>query len=254
MSAIFSTLRRICGPALLAAALAGGSSAHASISLSTTRVIFDGRDKEASIVVRNGKANILVQSWIESNTEGDLGELPFAVSPPLAKMLPDSQQLLRVLYAGGKNTLPQDKESVLWLNVQEIPEAVPGENVLQMAIRQRIKLFFRPAGLQGAADDAPAALQWSIVQQGGKPMLQVSNPSAFHVSFSQIAIGAGAPVAVRVMIAPGETNRYALGKDVAPGSAALAFSVVNDYGGVDEYKARLSGADPVNAAAAKAPK
>ena len=107
MSAIFSTLRRICGPALIAAALAGGSSAHASISLSTTRVIFDGRNKEASVVVRNGKANILVQSWVESNTEGDLGELPFAVSPPLAKMLPDSQQLLRVLYAGGKNTLPQ---------------------------------------------------------------------------------------------------------------------------------------------------
>lgn len=37
--------------------------------------------------------------------------------------------------------LPVDRESVFWLNVKEIPKKSAEENVLQIAVRSRIKLF-----------------------------------------------------------------------------------------------------------------
>ncbi len=54
---------------------------------------------------------------------------------------------MHVFYTG--EPLPQDKESVFWLNVQESlpkPDAnKAGVNRLQLNSRSRIKLFFRPA-------------------------------------------------------------------------------------------------------------
>lgn len=248
MSTYFS-IRRLCGLAAGILALACLNSAQASISLSATRVIFDGKYKEASVVVRNGNSNVLVQSWIESNSADDKGELPFAVTPPLAKMQANGQQLLRVLYAGGVNALPQDRESVLWLNVQEIPEAVQADAALQVAVRQRIKLFFRPAGLGGNPADAPTELQWSVERAAGGSALLLKNPGKFHVSINSIVLDAGASITAPMMIGPGESRRFPLKSGGA--DAMLKFKSVNDYGGTDDFQARLAGAMPVTAAAEK---
>lgn len=124
--------------------------ATASISLSATRVVFDGAHKEANVIVRNGNQEVLVQSWVDA---GDRAQAPFAITPPLARVLPKQEQLLRILYEG--QGLPTDRESVVWLNVQEIPQASTQANTLQLAVRQRIKIFFRPANLPGNALLAP---------------------------------------------------------------------------------------------------
>ena len=106
------------------------SQAQASIILSSTRVVFEGNNKEASITVRNmGSDEILVQSWLDNNTPGATSaSIPFAVTPPLAHMAAQSRQILRILFKGAG--LPTDKESVFWLNVQEIPKTAEGENIL----------------------------------------------------------------------------------------------------------------------------
>ena len=111
--------------------------AQAGITLGGTRVIFPGENKEASIRIRNGDSDVLVQSWLESSSSTD--ELPFALSPPLARLNANQQQLLRIMYEG--RGMPSDRESVFWLNVQEIPKKASGQNVLQLAVRQRIKVF-----------------------------------------------------------------------------------------------------------------
>ncbi|MBN3846951.1 molecular chaperone [Paraburkholderia sp. Ac-20342] len=239
-----STILRYLSALVTAATLTWSASANASITLSGTRLVFDGKYKEASLAVRNGNSNILVQAWIESNTPNDEGELPLAVTPALAKMRPDGQQLLRVLYAGGKNALPQDKESVFWLNVQEIPEGTNSAGSLQVAVLQRIKVFFRPKGLAGNVADAPGALTWSIARESGKPMLQITNPTAYHVSLSNISVGAGKRLPA-TMIAPGETVRLPF--DGA--GSKLTFSSINDYGGADKFEATLSDSSPVTAQA-----
>lgn len=234
---------------LLTACLIFSLSSQAAISLSGTRLVFDGKNKEASIIVRNATSKVLVQSWIESDTPDDTGELPFAVTPPLAKMQPNAQQLLRVLYAGNSK-LPTTKETVLWLNVQEVPEQVSGDNTLQLAIRQRIKLFYRPAGITGTAADAVTGLTWQLVQQAGKATLKVVNSSAFHVPINTVDLNAGAQqekLSTPFMIAPGETRYLPLKNGTPPTQARLSFQAVNDYGGVETFNAQLVNGAPAQA-------
>ncbi|MCL7715564.1 fimbrial biogenesis chaperone [Stenotrophomonas mori] len=243
-------LRNACLACLAATAMFHGGQAQASIALSGTRMILQEKRQEATIVVRNSDTPVLVQTWLETHSAGDADDLPFAVTPPLARMPANGQQLLRVMYAGGDNALPAGRESVMWLNVQEVPQAVPGENQLQIAVRQRIKVFFRPTGLSGIAADAPAAVRWSAQGNAKGALLTLSNPTAYHVSFSELADAAGRELPSPGMLAPGQT--LTLQVDGIAADAALAFKTINDYGGADAYRLRLSGATEVGGTAESA--
>ncbi|RBJ70071.1 molecular chaperone, partial [Pseudomonas sp. MWU12-2534b] len=129
-----------------------GAQASAGITLSATRLIFDGVHNEVSINVRNTGNDSLIQSWIDSDNP-KMASVPFVVTPPLARVSAGEQQLMRVIYEGAG--MPSDKESVFWLNVQEIPQADKTQKSLQLAVSQRIKVFFRPVGLQADAYLAP---------------------------------------------------------------------------------------------------
>lgn len=212
--------------------------AAASISLNATRIVFDGDHKEANITVRNGSQDVLVQSWVDMN-DASGSRAPFAVTPPLARVFAKEQQLLRILYEG--TGMPTDRESVVWLNVQEIPKASEVENTLQLAIRQRIKIFYRPAGLTGNALQAPAQLEWTLTKHGSQTLLQVKNPTLYHVSMADIKVQA-ALASDSCMIAPGEEKQFPLDAQVTSGPVQLSFFSINDYGAQSQYSATLSGA------------
>ena len=59
------------------------------VALSTTRVIYDGGKKEASLTVENHNKNeeFLIQSWID-DVNGNK-KTPFIITPPLFKLDPD---------------------------------------------------------------------------------------------------------------------------------------------------------------------
>jgi P pilus assembly chaperone PapD len=210
--------------------------ASASISLNATRIVFDGDHKEANITVRNGSQDVLVQSWVDMN-DASASRAPFAVTPPLARVFAKEQQLLRILYEG--TGMPTDRESVVWLNVQEIPKASEAENTLQLAIRQRIKIFYRPAGLPGSALQAPAQLEWALVRRGVQTLLSVKNPTLYHVSMADIKVQAQL-ASDSTMIAPGEQKQFPLNALPASGPVQLSFYSINDYGAQNHYTAPLS--------------
>ncbi|POA90476.1 MULTISPECIES: fimbrial biogenesis chaperone [Pseudomonas] len=214
--------------------------AVAGISLSSTRLIFDGQHKEAGITVRNSGEDVLIQSWIDTDSS-ETAAVPFAVTPPLVRVSGDEQQILRVIYEGAG--MPTDRESVVWLNVQEIPKAAKSENTLQLAVRQRIKVFFRPAGLKNNAYLAPSELTWRLTEQAGKSLLVVNNPGRYHVSIADITLQSGTisehPFD-SMMIAPGEQKSFPLKQLHTPNTARLSFSSINDYGAQDRYGAQLS--------------
>jgi P pilus assembly chaperone PapD len=162
---------------------------------------------------------------------------PFAVTPPLARVFAKEQQLLRILYEGAG--MPTDRESVVWLNVQEIPKASEAENTLQLAIRQRIKIFYRPAGLAGNALQAPAQLEWRLARHGAQTLLRVKNPTLYHVSMADIKVQAQL-ASDSTMIAPGEEKQFPLGATPASGPVQLSFSSINDYGAQNAYTAPLA--------------
>jgi fimbrial chaperone protein len=59
------------------------------------------------------------------------------------------ENTLRIIDATN-NQLPQDRESLFWMNVKAIPsmdKSKLSDNTLQLAIISRIKLYYRPAKL-----------------------------------------------------------------------------------------------------------
>lgn len=214
------------------------SQAHAGISLSQTRLVFEAENKEENLTVRNESDQpILVQSWLDGGKAEDKA-VPFAVTPPLTKLGAKGQQLLRLLYKG--SGLPQDRESVVWLNVQEIPAKSDAANTLQIAVRQRIKVFYRPSDLTGSVADAPSSLQW-LLEKDGKS-ISVHNPSAYHVSTLQIYLGSGSVktlVSDRRMFAPGEKASLPVPGEFTGGGTTLSFLSINDWGGQQAFGASL---------------
>ncbi|MGS3136522.1 fimbria/pilus periplasmic chaperone, partial [Escherichia coli] len=64
-------------------------SARASgVGLSSTRVIYDGNKKEASLTVQNKNKSeeFRIQSWVDDATGGK--KTPFIITPPLFKLEP----------------------------------------------------------------------------------------------------------------------------------------------------------------------
>ncbi|HCR2979749.1 TPA: fimbria/pilus periplasmic chaperone, partial [Serratia marcescens] len=88
------------------------------ITLGGTRVVFDGRQESASVPVTNTTRQDvwLMRFWL--SPYGDVPALseplPFAVTPPLYRLDPDSTVQLRINRIA--DTLPPDRESVFWLN------------------------------------------------------------------------------------------------------------------------------------------
>ncbi|MDT8921772.1 molecular chaperone [Pseudomonas taiwanensis] len=220
------------------------SLASAGIMIGGTRVIYTEPSKEASIMVINQSAqDIMIQSWIDPEDKQDSQNVPFIVTPPLSRLGGNKQQVLRILYSG--ETLPADRESVFRLNVQEIPQKSKDNNSLQIAVRQRIKLFYRPIGIEGKPDDAPKMLQWRLVEKLGKPAVEVWNPSSFNVSFSGAMLHSGSskfPIPIG-MIAPKSKQIISIQGLVSSKhdkAGSIEFTAINDYGGHDSYSSKLS--------------
>ncbi|QXN61960.1 fimbria/pilus periplasmic chaperone [Serratia fonticola] len=209
------------------------SSSLASVVLSGTRVIYPSDAKEVSVKINKvGPSPVLLQSWIDNgdpNAKPAAIKVPFVLTPPMNRVEQGKGQTLRISYAGG--SLPMDKESVFWLNVLEVPaksETKTNENRLQMAFRTRIKLFYRPAGLQGNANDASKAVTWNT--QGGK--VQATNPTPFYVNFVNLSVNG--KKLDNAMVAPRSSMVLNLAGN---GGNKISGSVVNDYGAVNPFDA-----------------
>jgi P pilus assembly chaperone PapD len=224
---------------LIAAMLLPGAPARAAIVLQSTRVIFDASNNEATMVVRNdGQQEALIQSWMAA--ADDREETPFALVPPLARIPQQGTQLLRILFEG--TGLPEDRESVAWLHVQDIPRTPSGDNVLQLAVRHAVKVFYRPRGLKGSPANAPRELTWRLIRDAQGAAIEVRNPSAYHVSMVGVRLGDGpaAPIlADGQMVAPFASHRFPLDEAAAADGLDLHFVSINDYGGDDLFEVRL---------------
>ncbi len=146
--------------------------------------------------------------------------------------------------------MPTDKESVVWLNVQEIPQTSSKANTLQLAVRQRIKVFFRPENLPGDALKAPEQLSWKL--SSGRTQLTVKNPSLYHVSMADVTLqdGDNTELAVdSIMVAPGEEKIFEIKKIKPYKEVRLSFKSINDYGAQKDYATVLIEKYPSNAKA-----
>lgn len=230
---------RLC--ALLALFMTTGT-CLAGIQVSGTRIIFPASEHEASLQVSNlGAEDIMIQSWIEAEPGSVRADVPFAVTPSLARLGHRKQQTLRIFYQG--KGLPHDRESVVWLSIQEIPQISDISNSLQVAFRQRLKLFYRPNDLPGNADEAAKQLNWKLINTDNSPVLLANNDSAFHVSLTHVRVIAGQKVyAVESsMVGPRATRRMKIKglPSYFRGALQIRWESINDYGALDKHETFL---------------
>jgi chaperone protein EcpD len=226
--------------ALVGLCLAAALHAQASVVISGTRVVFHAKERETTVKLSNpGQLPALTQVWLDNGDASALPasiSVPFTVTPPIARIDPGKGQTLRIFHTG--EPMPQGRESVFWLNVLEVPPTSkdqPDVNKLQLAFRTRIKLFYRPDGLAGSAQEAPAKVEWRLLRKGGQAFVEARNPTAFFVSFAHLEVaGAGKSAKFEQggMVGPGETQEFPLAGDVPTGAPMLHYQAINDFGGV----------------------
>ncbi|HHG8782039.1 molecular chaperone [Enterobacter hormaechei] len=118
-------------------------------------------------------------------------------SPPIVTIAKGSKQLIRLIKQG---TIPTGVEQAFRIIVDEIPQpdakAEPSMG-LKLQMRYSIPLFVYGQGIPTLNEGAHHALantqqlSWRVVQEGGKPALQVRNQGDVHVRLSQVAVEQG---------------------------------------------------------------
>ena len=215
---------------------------YAGVITEATRVIYQGNKKEASLTVSNQGAQaepFLIQSWVDNNgpdgTQKSSVPVPFVVTPPLFRLNAGEDNSLRIIRTGG--LLPEDRESLFWLNIKSIPrlpENAPA-GLLQIVVKTRLKLFYRPAALLTPAGQS-AWRQLRFSRQGS--VLRVTNPTPYYFTFFRLNLGSNHVATGNTMVPPFGEARYPWPQEAVAGE--VIWQVVNDYGGASSVeKTRL---------------
>ncbi|EKK4080146.1 fimbria/pilus periplasmic chaperone [Cronobacter dublinensis] len=218
--------------------------AFAAIALDRTRVVYNGEEKSISLNISNENKNLpyLAQAWIE-DAQGNKVTSPLTVLPPVQRVEPGAKSQVKVQASAAAATLPQDKETLFYFNLREIPPRSNKPNTLQIALQTRIKLFYRPAAI--ALDKTQAAEgDWvekvTMTRQGDK--FVVNNPTPYFLTIVEGAPSVkGKPVGFEpVMVSPKGSTTITASAAALGNSPVLTY--VNDYGGRPKIQFSCGGA------------
>ena len=223
----------------LAATLQMGQTASAGLLAESTRVIYEADQHQHSLVLANvNPYPVVVQTWMDQGGgDPDQAHAPFIVLPAVFRLEPQAIGSLRIIHNG--DALPQDRESVFWLNLYEIPPTDGEEPLAQaqltLTMNTQLKVFYRPARLSSGPDDVASRLRFALHQQDGQWLLRCVNPTPYHASFSRISLeAAGQSLPVQqemdMMTGPFTERLYQLGPDSPAARAKVRFNLIDDAG------------------------
>ena len=215
-------MRGLLAGLLLIATTGFAAQAQAGVALGATRVIYPSGQKQVQLAVTNNDENTyLIQSWVE-NADG-VKDGRFVITPPLFAMQGKKENTLRIIDATN-NQLPQDRESLFWMNVKAIPsmdKSKLSDNTLQLAIISRIKLYYRPGKLALPPDQAAEKLTFS--RSGSS--LTLTNPTPYYLTVTEL--NAGTRILENALVPPmGKTSV----KLPADAGNTITYRTINDYG------------------------
>ncbi|MBS0883278.1 fimbrial assembly chaperone [Pantoea sp. JGM49] len=159
--------------------------AMAVVNVDRTRIIFNAGESSQALNIKNGADTpSVVQIWSD---DGDLMQSPelssapiFAV-PPMMKLAPDEQRAIRLVLTS-RQSLPEDRESLYWLNIYQIPalsrQTGSAEQKIMLPLRLRLKVFIRPAALGVPQPEDVQKLRFIVHER----QLTLKNPTAWYMS------------------------------------------------------------------------
>lgn len=149
---------------------------QAALSLDATRYIYESKDESISVIINNDSdVEFGAQIWIDDINKKDTRPT-FVATPSFFKIKPHGRQVVRVLNVS--DHMPTDKESIYWLNLQEIPPLHKGSG-LALAIRTRVKLIYRPSDIAKNRNGAESNL--SVEEKRNETWLVNSTPFIFAI-------------------------------------------------------------------------
>lgn len=208
-------------------------STHAAVGLDRTRVIFDGGKEATSVNITNNNTQLpyLAQGWIEDE-DGKKITTPLIVLPPVQRLEPGKQSQVKVQALPAAKMLPQDRETVFYFNLREIPPRSDKANTLQIALQTRIKLFYRPQAIAPSQQDLSNPWQEKLTLTREGEHYKVNNPTPYYVTLVDARSskdGKTVPGFEPLMVPP--KGALALGPTAKALGTTPYLSYVNDYGG-----------------------
>ncbi|MCU6274025.1 fimbria/pilus periplasmic chaperone [Morganella morganii] len=204
------------------------SKSHSAISLDRTRVIFNESDKSVLVHISNDNKQLpyLAQAWLENDKMQKITKGPIVLTPPLQRVEPDEKSLITLSGTPDLHKLPQDRESVFYFILREIPPKSIKENTLQIALQTKIKLFYRPKKIEVYSEK-----EWQneITLASENDGYRVINSTPFYLTIVGFA-GSESEVKTKkiesMMIPPKSSQLFRSSKYATP-----YLSYINDYGG-----------------------
>ncbi|TFY94429.1 molecular chaperone [Pseudomonas nabeulensis] len=230
--------------------------AQAGIIIYGTRVIYPAEQQEVVVRLENkGDRPALVQTWLDT---GDLrstpstSQTPFTLTPPIFRIEPNQQQALRLRHSGESSAT--DRESLYWLNVLEVPPVTAGSeqnNQIELAFRNRLRVFFRPPSLPYPVASAPSKVRWELVPHDQGFALQATNPTPYHIALTEVDLlsegkrfskAPNADINDSLLTPAGDVKVFALPslRNRPSGSAKVEFTAISDLGARVRHSADLT--------------
>ena len=206
---------------------------NAAIGLDRTRVVFDGSKDAASMTITNNNTQLpyLAQGWIEDE-QGNKITSPLIVLPPVQRLEPGKKSQVKVQALPAVKSLPQDRETVYYFNLREIPPRSDKANSLQIALQTRIKLVYRPASIVPSQQERSDPWQKQLILTREADDFQVNNPTPYYITLIDARSskeGKTSPGFEPLMVPPKGTLK--LGVSAAALGSKPWLTYVNDYGG-----------------------
>lgn len=156
------------------------------ISVEAQRIVFDrGKSNTQSIIITNndGFEPYLAQIWIEDENKKRI-DFPIVALPFLQRIEARRSHQVRISSIGDESELAKDRETLFYFNVLGIPPKgqVQSAAGIQLYVQYKIKLFYRPVGLQEYKKDN-GWIEDAIITRYKKHIV-IDNKSPYYLSLS----------------------------------------------------------------------
>ncbi|MCS4492672.1 molecular chaperone [Pantoea sp. B623] len=192
---------------------------QAAVVMNASRIVMEGRTEKTVTFDNTSDNPFIVQ--VESDNSG---EPDFVAIPPVFKIKEKGGQTVKIRLLS--SSLPEDKESLFFLNFTQIPGVKKSEsddNLLNVIIKSRLKIIYRPEAVNAFSAKDEGKVSYHI--QNGK--LSINNQSPNVLSIRGISNGK-LMIAENLTLKPGDS----FSKDIKgnPVSGPLHAVMINDYG------------------------
>lgn len=191
---------------------------HAAVVLNASRIVMEGVSEKTVTFDNTSETPYIVQ--IESD---NIEKPDFIAMPPIFKIKGKGGQTVKLKLS--PSSLPQDKESLFYMNFTQIPGVKKNEddsNRLNIVIRSVLKIIYRPKSVNAFSVGDESKISYRV--QSGK--LIVTNKTPNILSIRDISDGKYI-LAGKITLLPSENYSTPVKGHL---SGPLRAVMINDYG------------------------